>query len=381
MVKSFARFSAFQRGRIVGQAEAGASRKHIRKTCRKIDGRQAGMRAIDATVAHRGDPEYDGTNSSAGGRPRELTKQEQDKLKKLIVDEVGLARVTIQYCKKRLTFLRRLSKEGVRLALHRLGLAWRLRRSKSAIPKKHVPARIAYCKWVLKQLQTDLNRWAYIDGTSFYLARTADENEDKQRAALGKSCWRLSNGQDSLEDRNVGPSIYAKGQGQPIKIWGFLCDGRLHYYIVPKDFTDGGKEVSKHMNGARYNDMAKKHFAIWRKACIGKRRVFVAKDFEKFLRSDDNIAAELKAGCDQIDMYPKCSPDFNAIEGWWRRLKMLLEENMPPERESRDAFLRRLRRAVDHLNKKCRLDGRRLCRNQKIRARECLKLSGSRTKW
>ena len=339
------------------------------------------MRAIDAIIAHRDDPDYDGSNSSAGGRPRELTKQEEGQLKKLIVDEVGLARVTIQYCKKRLIFLRRLSKEGVRLALHHLGLAWRLRRSKSAIPKKHVPARLAYCRWVLRQPQTDLNRWAYVDGTSFYLARTADENEDRQRAALGKSCWRLSTGQDSLEDRNVGPSIYAKGQGQPIKIWGFLCDGRLEYYVVPKAFTDTGKEVSQHMNGARYNDMVKKDFADWRKACIGNRRVSVAKDFEKFLRSDDNIAAELKAGCDQLDMYPKCSPDFNAIEGWWRRLKMLLEENMPPERESRAEFLRRLRRAVDHLNKKCRVVGRRLCRNQKQRARECLKLKGARTKW
>ena len=94
MVKSFARFSTSQRGRIIGQAGTGASRKHIRKTCRKTDGKQAGMRAIDAIIAHRDDPDYDGSNSSAGGRPRGLTKQEEGQLKKLIVDEVGLARVT-----------------------------------------------------------------------------------------------------------------------------------------------------------------------------------------------------------------------------------------------------------------------------------------------
>ncbi len=49
------------------------------------------------------------------------------------------------------------------------------------------------------------------------------------------------------------------------------------------------------MNGARYNDMVTKHFASWRKACVGNREVFVAKDYEKFLRSDANIAAELRA--------------------------------------------------------------------------------------
>ena len=140
-------------------------------------------------------------------------------------------------------------------------------------------------------------------------------------------------------------------------------------------------QVTEHMTGARYEEMVTKHFATWRKRAIGKRRVFVAKDYESFLRSEANLVAEDKAGCDQLDLYPKSSPDFNAIEGWWRRLKMHLEENMPTERESRDAFLRRLRRAVHHLNTKCRKEGRKLCRNQKERARQCLKLKGARTKW
>ena len=55
------------------------------------------MRAIDALIAHGMDKEYDGKDSKAGGRPRELTEQEKTLLKKLIVDDVGLARVTIQY--------------------------------------------------------------------------------------------------------------------------------------------------------------------------------------------------------------------------------------------------------------------------------------------
>lgn len=53
MVKSFARFSPFSRGRIIGKAEEGARRKKIRKEVRKKDGKQASFRAIDGVVACR----------------------------------------------------------------------------------------------------------------------------------------------------------------------------------------------------------------------------------------------------------------------------------------------------------------------------------------
>ena len=36
---------------------------------------------------------------------------------------------------------------------------------------------------------------------------------DKQRAALGKYCWRMASGKDGLKGSNVGPSMYAKGHG------------------------------------------------------------------------------------------------------------------------------------------------------------------------
>ena len=101
----FARFTPFTRGKIVGKWEEGAPRERIRKTVRKKDGRAANLRAIDGVIAHaRADPDWQGENSSAGGRPQELSAEEQAKLKKLIEDEVGLARVTIAYCKKRLLF-------------------------------------------------------------------------------------------------------------------------------------------------------------------------------------------------------------------------------------------------------------------------------------
>ena len=379
---SFARFSSFARGRIVGRAEEGASTQKIRKTVLKQDGRRGSLRAIEAVVAKaRADPKWQGENSSAGGRPPELSLAEVAKLKKLLHAEVGLAKVTIPYCRKRLPFLKRVTEECVRLTLHRLGLAWRLRRAKAAVGKKYKSARLEYCNWVLKQPQRDLNRWAYVDGTSWYLARTPTEHEDKHRAALGKHCWRMRTGEDSLEDQHVGASSYAKAQGQPIKIWGFFCDGRLDYYVLPKTHAKNGRESTQHMNGTRYKAFVAANFSKWRHKCFARGRVFVVKDYERFLRHPASVQAEEDAGCDPIDRFPKCSPDFNAIEGWWRKLKLYLEEREPTHMEKRGEFLKRLRRAVDHLNKRCRKEGRKLCRNQKIRARECKKLKAARTRW
>jgi hypothetical protein len=88
MVKSFARFSPFSRGRIIGKAEEGASRKKIRKEVRKKDGKQASFRAIDGVLQHhRSDPEWQGEDSAAGGRPQEFSGEETSKMKDFIFDK------------------------------------------------------------------------------------------------------------------------------------------------------------------------------------------------------------------------------------------------------------------------------------------------------
>ena len=74
-----------------------------------------------------------------------------------------------------------------------------------------------------------LKRFAYTDGTVFYLARSEAELEDKTRLCLGPYVWRMANGKDGLWDAHVGPSLYAKAQGKPVKIWGFFADGRLEH--------------------------------------------------------------------------------------------------------------------------------------------------------
>ena len=94
---------------------------------------------------------------------------------------------------------------------------------------------MAYADWILSRRQTSLNRFAYTDGTTFYIARNPSETPDKKRLAVGKHVWRMANGKDGLWDANVGPSMYAKGQGLPAKIWGYFGNGQLHYHVLPKD--------------------------------------------------------------------------------------------------------------------------------------------------
>ena len=77
---------------------------------------------------------------------------------------------------------------------------------------------------------------------------------------------------------------------------------------------------------------------------------------------------------------PKSSPDLNAIEGWWRRLKDILIAQAPAEIERRPAFLKRLRRTVDRLNRTATKDGLALRANRKVRARDALRLKGARSK-
>ena len=63
----------------------------------------------------------------------------------------------------------------MREALHDCGLSWLTRRGKRRIAKPDKKARVAFAKWVAQQPQRDLNKWAYTDGTTFYLAKSKSE--------------------------------------------------------------------------------------------------------------------------------------------------------------------------------------------------------------
>ena len=151
-----------------------------------------------------------------------------------------------------------------------------------------------------------------------------------------------------------------------------------------------GKNNSASMIGARYNQFVKTWFLKWKRTCYRSfpkgEKVTLIKDHERFLRrghaSDySNLQAERDPGFETVQQHPKVSPDFDAIEGWWHVLQQRLSLTAPVELERRSAFLRRLRRTVTWLSRHAREHGKKLCTNQKDRARAVKKLDGARCKW
>ena len=389
---SYARLSPLAKGRVIGLREAGTERQEIRKKVLKKDGKKPSIGTVDGILARfEEDPDWDGCEDrTAGGRPRLLTPEQEARIKNILLKDVGRYVVSATYVKRILKDLRTVPERTIQRTFHRLGYAYLYRRGKSAVASKYKPARLKYCEWLLKQDQAYLNKFAYVDGTTFFRPRTEEERQDKERACLGPRGWRLEDGSDSLEDKNVGHSAYAKSQGKVVKIWGLFFNGRLEYWVFPEETDEKGKMKSANMTGARYNYFVKTFLAQWKRRCYPRfpkgEKVPLVKDFERFLRWDetkefDNMKAERDAGFSTVKHRPKVSPDFNAIEGWWKVVQQRLSLTAPVALESRAAFLKRLRCTVVWLNKNARDHAMKLCTNQKVRARDVKKLQGARCRW
>jgi transposase len=389
---SFARLSPLAKGRIVGLREAGTERSDIVKQVKKNDGKSPSLKTVDLVLQRfEEEPEWDGLEErTAGGRPRELTAKQVAKIRKILLRDVGKHVCSATHVKRNFPEIRHVSDRIIQRTFHRLGYAYLYRRGKAAIGEKYKPARLKYCDWLLKQDQSFLNKFAYVDGTTFHRPRTEEENRDKQRACLGPRGWRLEDGSDGLEDQHVAASSYAKSQGKPIKIWGLFFNGRLEYWTLPEEVDDKGNLKTVNMTGARYNYFVKTFLAKWRRKCYPTfpkdSKVPLIKDFEKFLRwghtkEFNNMKAERDAGFSTVAQHPKLSPDLNAIEGWWSVLQQRLYLTAPVALEPRAAFLKRLRCTVTWLNKNARQHGKKLCTNQKERAMAVKKLKGARCKW
>jgi hypothetical protein len=81
---SYARLTPAVRNRIIGMKTAAADRGAIRDKACKTDGASPSLKAVDDILAHFAkDPEWDGGNSCAGGRPRLLTPQQEKSIEKI----------------------------------------------------------------------------------------------------------------------------------------------------------------------------------------------------------------------------------------------------------------------------------------------------------
>lgn len=124
-----------------------------------------------------------------------------------------------------------------------------------------------------------------------------------------------------------------------------------------------------------------KKFPGWIAAARGKRaRPHFVQDHERCLWTEEASSALQDIGVKLLKKYPKCSQDLNPIETAWRELRERIAETEPAQIETREAFVVRLRNCVKWLNKNRRAYFLHLCRSQKQRAKDVLKLKGARTK-
>ena len=243
------------------------------------------------------------------------------------------------------------------------------RRNKSLLTAGYLDKRISYCESVKRKADEMLLKWAYTDGTVYYLDRSQEEAEDSKRRSLGTHVSRRSDNRDAMYQECIGPSACSKGQGTPCKVWGFLACGVLHIHVL---------EEGESMDADLYTELVDEKFDEWRGYCE-----YLVCDFERCLRTVAAKHALQKAGLKLVDNYPKSSQDFNAIENVWGLLKERLNATQPRTLEYRDAFINRLHAAVRWANTHRAGQLKRWSTNQKERAQACLKTKppGGRTIW
>ena len=363
-----ARLTPFEVGQVKAHAYHGLGAADIARIVKKSDGSAPSEQGI-ANVLHRlvEEPAWRGERKGGSGRPRATPAS----LDKDIVREVfrrrGTCKVTVAYLQRKFPAARRVSRSCLEARLHEAGLQYLRRRQKSLVPSAYKAERLVFAASVMRMHEATLRRWAYTDGTVFYLDKTEMCLEWTQRAALGAFVWRKADRSDAVYADCVGPSAYSKAQGLPVRVWGVLARGVLHITILPEG------EV---MNRWWYAWIIKHRFPGWLGDCDK-----VVQDFERCLRCPEPLAEFAKLSVGLVPGYPRCSQDLNAIENAWAMLRDRLFETLPCDLESRADFCVRLRSAVQWLNRNRHNRLLELCDNQKERAGAVLQNEGGRTKW
>lgn len=361
----------FEVGQVKAHMEHGLGCTAISRKVMKSDGKTPfGETAIvNCMNKLKENPAWRGDREEGSGRPRKTTKKQDKEVVRWLLDQRGKQKMSVAKLKKRFRYLRKFSDTLVEERLFEADLVFLRRRSKPIVTKEYLQERIDYCKGVKRMHDTTLLKWAYTDGTTFYLDRCDSEHQHSKRRSMGTHVWRRSDNADAMWEECIGPSSYSKGQGIPVRVWGVLACGVLHIQIL---------EAGEVMDGCLYADLIEEKFEEWCGHCE-----YLVCDFEGCIRGEEALHALGNVGLQLVEGYPRTSQDFNAIENAWAILKGRLDETMPVRLEYRDDFEKRLKLAVAWVNRNRADQLRYLSTNQKERAADCLaqKPSGGRTKW
>ena len=368
---SYARLDAFCVGGIAALDRLGYKPQEIVDSgvVLKADGSNVLVDNVNKTLGRlRKETEWRGERQEGSGRTRSTTPEQDQEIVDYVKRRRGEEKVTAIKVKRALDLG---STSLVKRRLQENGLKWLRRRAKCLVPEVALEERLSWATWVKSCAEKYLRRWVYADGCSFYLDRTAAEVENSTRASLGKYVYRMEESADSLYADCVGPSSYKKSQGEAVRIWGLLVDGKLHVQILEKGTV---------MNRWEYAWIIKHRFSTW---LAEKSWPLLVQDHEKCLWTAEPLKELENIGVQIVDRHPRYSPDLNAIENAWSYLRARLDETHPisEEPERRDDFLKRLRAAIAWVNKNRRKGMLSLCRNQKERAADVHWLEGHRTWW
>ena len=330
----FTRLDAWARGQIIILSKQGYKLLAIRSLVTKPDGKtNPCARAVRDTLAHHEkDPSWRGENPAGPGRNSVIDPAQRKKVIQLVFKKRGRAIVTVKFIQKEIPALRAVSRQAVSRCLHQAGLQWLRRRAKRWMAPTNRAERMAYADWVWKQILFFLHALAYLDGTTFYLARCESESHDKHRRALGPFVWRMSSSKDGLYHDCVSSSLYAAKQGAPVKVWGYLAHGQICIHELPLDSS--GKTT--HMNGPTFRSMMDNHATTWKNRCWPTRApavVHVVMDHERCLRQKESLKCLVSHGMPALENFPKSSPDLNVIEQVWSMLRVYLDEHAPAKME------------------------------------------------
>ena len=365
---AMARLTPFDVGQIKAHAFHGLGPASIARVVAKADGSSPSEQSIaDVVRKLNQNPQWRGERQVGSGRSRATPRSLDKQIGREVLRMRGKLRVNVAYVQKKFPAARQVSRSCLEDRLHEAGLVYLRRRKKTLVPAVYKQERIAFAQSVLRMHASSLTRWAYTDGTVFYLDKSDVNLESTQRAALGAFVWRKADRSDALYADCVGPSVYSKSQGLPVRVWALLVRGVLHITILPEG------EV---MNRWWYAWLIEHRFPPWLGDCNK-----LVQDFERCLHCDEPLAAMAKLNVKLVPGYPRCSQDLNAIENAWGMLRDRVFQTMPTHLERRHDFCDRLRSAVVWLNRNRASELADLCSNQKVRAAAVLENTGGRTKW